>query len=214
MGGHPRLLALVGRVTSHLPQSLASHADWQAPAFRDPFWEIRQLVSEWNDNMKEVFSPGWACCLDESMSIWFNKWTCPGWVFCPRKPHPWGNEYHTICCGISGIMFGVEMVEGADRPKELPTPESNAKGNTVDLLLRLCRHIYNNGRVVIFDSGFCVLQGLVELRKVGVYASAIIKKRRFWPKYCPGEAMDMYMQFKNVGDTAGIKGKLNNIDIR
>ena len=22
-------------------------------------------------------------CLDESMSIWFNRYTCPGWIFCP-----------------------------------------------------------------------------------------------------------------------------------
>ena len=48
----------------------------------------------WNKNMAAVFAAGWAVCLDESMSIWHSRWTCPGWVFCPRKPHDKGNEYH------------------------------------------------------------------------------------------------------------------------
>eukprot|EP00957_Ditylum_brightwellii_P020742 1563810-Ditylum_brightwellii.AAC.1 len=46
------------------------------------------------------------------MSIWTSKWTCPGWMFVPRKPHPMGNEYHTIACGKSGILYGREIVEG------------------------------------------------------------------------------------------------------
>ena len=36
------------------------------------------------------------------------------------------------------------------------------------------------------DRGFCVLKALVELVKVGVFASAVIKKRQYWPKYIKG----------------------------
>jgi hypothetical protein len=43
----------------------------QPPAFRDKFWQIREMVWEWNSNVKE-FIPGWILCLDESMSIWLN----------------------------------------------------------------------------------------------------------------------------------------------
>ena len=91
----------------------------EPPSFTDKFWEIRQMVKVWNTNMRDVFIPGWITCLDESMSVWHNKWTCLGYVFCPWKPHPFGNEYHTICCGLSGLLFAVEMVEGKDRPSEL-----------------------------------------------------------------------------------------------
>ena len=45
------------------------------PTFIDKFWEVRQMVEVWNDNMQQVFSPGWVTCLDESMSIWYNKYT-------------------------------------------------------------------------------------------------------------------------------------------
>ena len=149
------------------------------PEYKDPFCDVRELISQWNHSMTEIFTPGWSCCLDESMPIWCNRLSCPGWVFCFRKSHPWDNEYHSIICGTSGIMFGIEMVKGNHRPKEIPEDPTNAKGNTVGLLLRMCRSIYNSGRVVILDSGFCVLQALIELRKLGVYASAVIKKRRY-----------------------------------
>lgn len=49
-----------------------------APTFVDKFWEIRTIVKLWNDNMASIFSPGHIICLDESMSIWHNKWSCPG----------------------------------------------------------------------------------------------------------------------------------------
>ena len=81
------------------------------------------------------------------MSGWLNKWTCPGWVFCPRKPHPFGNEYHTICCGLSGILFDMEMVEGKDQPKELKAKhkEEDKYGTTCGLLMRLCRTMFTTG---------------------------------------------------------------------
>ena len=166
----------------------------------------------WNENMKEVFTCSWINCLDESMSIWNSRWTCPGWVFCPRKPWPFGNEYHSICCGLSGIMFGIEMVEGKDRPKDIPKPSTDKHGPTCGLLLRLCQTMFQSGKVVILDSGFCVLQGLIELRKVGVYASAVIKKRRYWPKHVPGKAIDDKMKDEELGATNSVSGKLDDLD--
>jgi hypothetical protein len=38
----------------------------------------------------------------------------------PRKPHPFGNEYHTIADGDDGkpIMWRMKIVEGKDHPKK------------------------------------------------------------------------------------------------
>ena len=47
---------------------------------------------------------------------------------------------------------------------------------TVGLLLRITEDIQNSGRVIILDLGFCILRGIVELSKVGLFASALIKK--------------------------------------
>jgi hypothetical protein len=46
----------------------------------------------------------------------------------------------------------------------------------------------HSGRVVIMDSGFCVLQALIGILLVGFYSFAVIKKRRYWAKYIDGEA--------------------------
>ena len=108
-----------GRRFEEILQNLV-FTDEEPPPYKDRFWEAQQRVRVWNEWMAENFVPGWINCLDESMSIWTNRWTCPGWVFCPRKPHPFGNEYHTICCCMCGVLYRVEMVEGKDRPDEKP----------------------------------------------------------------------------------------------
>jgi hypothetical protein len=80
----------------------------------------------------------------------------------PRKPHPMENEYHTLCCGLSGIMYAIELVEGQDRPRQLqPAKYSYKHGKTTGLLLRLTDSIAHSGKVVIMDSGFCVLKALI-----------------------------------------------------
>ena len=168
------------------------------------------MIVEWKENMRDCFSPSYVTCLDESMSIWNNKWSCPGWIFCPRKPHPFGNEWHTISCGLTGILFDLEIVEGKDRPKEFGIDSSNRFGATGGILLRLCRSIYASGRIVVLDSGFCVLAALIQLRKMGIFAHAVIKKRRYWPKYIAGDDIDAHMKQKKVGEIDIMTGKLSN----
>jgi hypothetical protein len=106
------------------------------PPFQDKFHQIRQLLDAWNNHMAFIFIASWISCLDESMSPWTSRWTCPGWMYVPRKPHPMGNEYHTICCGMSGITYGLELVEGKDHPNQMPAPPHSNLGATCALLLR------------------------------------------------------------------------------
>ena len=63
----------------------------------------------------------------------------------------------------------------------------------------------------MLDSGFCVLQGLIELRKRGVFGHAVIKKRRYWPKYIKGDEIDEEFANKDVGHTDVMVGKLDNV---
>ena len=190
------------------------YTDQEKPAYRDKFWEVRQMIVAWNDNMAEQFTPSWVSCLDESMSPWTNKYSCPGWMFVPRKPHPFGNEYHSVCCSMSGIMWGIELVEGKDAPRAAahPKPKYNSHGNTVGLLLRILEPIFTKGYVAVLDSGFCVLKGIVELKKRGVYASALIKKRRYWPKYIKGDDIKSHFDGGDVGDCDSWKGQMDEVD--
>ena len=59
---------------------------------------------------------------------------------------------------------------------------------------------------MVLDSGFCVLQALIELRKKGVFAAAVVKKRCYWPKHVPGHLIRMRMDRKVIGETESLKG--------
>ena len=182
----------------------------QPPSFRDPFWEVREVLETWNSNMMEQFTPSWINCLDESMSTWINKYSCPGWMFVPQKPWPFGNEYHTVRCSLSGILWQMELVEGKDSPLEI-NPIFNNQGKTVGLLLHVLEPIFGKCMVVILDSGFCVLKGIVEIKKRGIYASALIKKRTYWPKYIKGDVIRQHFDDKAVGNCDSWKGNMDEV---
>ena len=112
------------------------------PSFQDRFHPVRDLLDAFNKNMNQVFTPGWISCLDESMLVWFNRWTCPGWMFVPRKPHPFGNEYHTLCDGTWGVLYHAELVEGRHRPSQLPKPKFLEVGKRPVLFCDVVLHYF------------------------------------------------------------------------
>ena len=191
--------------------SLLSFTDVPPPTFMDKFWEIQQMVEAWGTNMRDNFLPGYINCLDESMSMWTNKFTCPSFMFVPHKPWPFGNKYHTMCGCSSGIMWGIDLVEGKDHPPQLGQHQYENFGLTVGLLLWMLSPIYHKGFVVILDSRFGILKDIIELRKKGVFASALIKKQQYWPKYIKGDEIKAHFNDKNVGDTDSWAGTFDNI---
>ncbi len=174
--------------------------------FEDKFHDVRQLIDAWNDHMKESYTPSWLSCLDESMNTWLNKY-CPGFMVVPRKPHPYGNEYHSIADGDKGypIMWRVKLQEGKDRPMKadgspaFPSKfESHTK--TAKLMLEMTENIHGTGKIVSMDSGFCVTAGILALHDHGVYGQSLVKKRgRNWPKGVPGDAIDAHFEGKDLG---------------
>ena len=80
----------------------------------------------------------------------------------------------------------LNFVEGRDRPPETTTEkfaDITIGGSTTSLLLKLCENIFAEGLIGIFHSAFCVLRAIIELKKRVVYASALIRKFKYWPKY-------------------------------
>ena len=55
------------------------------------------------------------------------------------------------------------------------------------------------------------MQGLIELKKVGVYAGILIKKRMYWPKHVLGDMIDKYFDNKDVVETDSLHGELDGI---
>ena len=108
----------------------------------------------------------------------------------------------------------MELVERKDAPcaAEHPKTKIQQPGNTVGLLLRILEHIFTRGSVVVLDSGFSVLKGIIELKTRGVYASALIKNHRYWPKYIKGDDIKSHFDDKDVGDCNAWKGQMDEVD--
>ena len=104
----------------------------------------------------------------------------------------------------------MELDEGKDSPSEI-IPKYNNQGKTVGLLLRVLEPIFTMGNVVILDSGFCMLKGIVELKKHGVYASTLIKKRKYWCKYINSDTIRDRFKDKNVVDCNSWKGSMEEV---
>jgi len=89
------------------------------PPYRDRLHEVREMINDFNEHTRGCFSPGTVTCLDESMVALHNP-KAPAFVYVARKPHPVGNEYHTIADSQSRVIFKIELVEGKDQPPERP----------------------------------------------------------------------------------------------
>ena len=66
------------------------------PYFKNKLYKFHQMVDAWNQHIKDVFISLWVYCLDHSIYIRTNKFTCTGWMFSPRNPHLKGNKHHNI----------------------------------------------------------------------------------------------------------------------
>ena len=144
------------------------------------------------------------------MNVCLNPYS-PGFMVIPRKPHPFGNEYHSICDGAiddtdnkkcgNPIMWHVELQEGKDCPAGAGPKKYIELGKTPGLMCRMHEPLKRTGKACTMDSGFFVSKGIVELEsKIGVYGQALIKKRgRYWPKGVPGDLIDEHFADKEVG---------------
>src|SRR5687767_1176057 len=114
------------------------------------------------------------------MVPWISKWICPSWMVISWKPPPFGNDYNsTICCVKARILYKVEL---RTVHLNLEKKYENKGGKTIGLTCPMTLPIHHTEKVVVMDSGFCVLDGLLELKIVGVFGLMIVKKLEYWPR--------------------------------
>ena len=156
----------------------------------------------------DSFKPNYISFLYESMMKWANKYTCQGFMFVLIKLWSFSNEWHTIDCSASGILFCVGLVEGKGAPADHSiAPEYYYRIITVSLMLCLTKNLHGTGKSFL-DSYLCVLQGLEDIKKKGVYGSDILRKRRYQPHYIDGEEIKSHFTYKDVGDVDSLCGEI------
>ena len=56
----------------------------------------------------EIFVPGWINCLDNYMMKWINQFKFTVFLSVPYNPWRFSNDFHTIACGVSDILFTLD----------------------------------------------------------------------------------------------------------
>jgi len=138
--------------------SVLTFTDMEPPPYLDRFWEVRQMLDEWNTNMDNAFAASWISCIDESMSKWVSQYTCPGFMVVPQKPWLFENEYHSISCGKSNVIYRLDLVEGKDTPRQHPRKKYSEHGKTIGTMMQLAEPLFGKISVLllIVASVFCL----------------------------------------------------------
>ena len=120
---------------------------------------MRQMEEAWKPNMAEEFNPSWINVLGESILEWFNGYAL-SFMCVGRKSHTLDNKRHTICCGLTYILWIYQIAEGKDRPQHLGQKEYNELKKMASLMLSICRPIFVSSKAVVLNGGFCVVKGI------------------------------------------------------
>ena len=112
-------------------------------------------------------------------------------------------------------MWRVKIQEGKDKPMDGRRPRYPSQfecySATAKLMLEMKKPIFNTGKVVTMDSGFCVTAGILAMHDHGVYGQALIKKRgKCWPRHVPGDQIEQHFSAMEIGDVDCIKHKTNH----
>ena len=140
-----------------------SYTNFPIPEFNDPFFQQRKMQEGYNKKMAAHFDPSWVSDLGESIQKEINRYTCPGWMFVPRKPHPFGNQYHTVTCAKSKVIYNVDIFEGKDQPRVVSKKDFEGRGATAGLMVRMTKLLQGTSNMVVVDSGFCEMEGLIPM---------------------------------------------------
>ena len=65
------------------------------------------------------------------------------------------------------------------------------------------------GKVIVLERRFNVLKALIVVQKVGIFASVVIKKQRYWQEYIPGDAIDKHIQHREFFSVDSLQGTLD-----
>ena len=162
-------------------------------------FHMRQTEEVWNKNMADEFNPYWTNVLNHIMMEWYNKFA-PGFICVRRKPHYFGNEFHTTCCGLTSILWRAQIFEWKNIPAHLGPKINSEHRRTVGLMIQVCEPLFYMVKAVVMDSFLCVSNEIVDLAAKGLCYWALTKKHGYCPKSVPGDLIGRNFLDKEVED--------------
>ena len=169
-----------------LPTYRRNDGKWGGPAKGKIKFDRMHLVRCFLDLLavawQKAIAPGGRFVLDESMVAWLGiVLKMPGWKVIKRKPHPFGLEFKTVCCSVTGIMVNFEAQEGKDIMQYGKFVKEVNKSSA--WCLRLSEPWHHTHRTLIADAALGQVRAVVALREHGLYMICNVKMcHKFFPK--------------------------------
>ena len=164
------------------------------------------ITNVWNNNMNMSFVVSY---LDESSMLPRTK--AYDDMYVQKNPCLLCNDYHSICCCISGLMYANHWA-GYNRPRETFVDDTKI-AQWSPLLLYLCKSIFHIVMVLIFDCYFCIFIANIVLICVCLCFKIHFfkKKRGHWTKYVDWANSNSHFTKKDIGDSGVLHGRMDNI---
>ena len=145
----------------------------------DPWRAVRVFIIAFNENRKKNVKPSWVLVVDESTSKWrgLGDWYTDGMPHItkiPRKPEPVGLELKDMCCGESGIMMFLEIMEGKAVMARKEFTDKTSSAGTAHVL-RAAASWKSTGRVICGDSAFASVETCICVKKQGLHFVGLVK---------------------------------------
>ena len=134
--------------------------------------QVITLIKKLNETFQEAITPGSCLTVDESM-IASRHIGLRGQKKIKRKPRPVGIEIKNLADSRSKINLVLE--KNQEKSVMAKMPYVDQFGATTATTLRLTEPYHGSGRVVFGDSWFGSVKTCMELKKVGIYSTVVVK---------------------------------------
>jgi hypothetical protein len=121
----------------------------------DPWWRVRELIEDFNENRKNTLAAGIYKTADETMSGYRPRTTkngnLPHISHIMRKPVDLGTEFKNTADAETDIMMFLEIQKGRDPMRAMPY--SMAYGATAACTIRMAEGVQKNGQKEASEDG-------------------------------------------------------------
>eukprot|EP00121_Abeoforma_whisleri_P011268 Awhi_evm1s10392 len=200
-------------MTRHRFETLMRHFDLnvtESVCEEDNWKKVRPFLEAMNANFKQTISVSGEMCIDECMSAWKGKDSIyygedgmPHVIRIFRKPEGIGLELKAIACGLSGLIYCLEIQEDK---ASLATKKYNEEyGAGTGITLRLMEGTTlrtNNG-----DSAFSSVKTATQVKKTrNEYRGCVKTATKLFPKkYIEKQLKDKPRGSKSEVDSCGME---------
>jgi hypothetical protein len=153
-------------------QTVYSAAELKIFKAADPFWAVKDFVTELSRNYENMWTPGQLFDIDEQTIPWKGRHKCR--TYNPNKPEKWHFKVLSLNCSITGYQCAFYLYQGKSEQRP-PTISATAYPSYV--LLQNAKY-HNKGYILFTDNWFTSLQQLQICQQRGIEMVGTIKKGR------------------------------------